>query len=367
MSTHKSLEPFKLGEIALKNHIVMAPMTRNRAVNNLPNSLMAEYYGQRASAGLIITEGVSPSSNGLGYPRIPGIFSTEQVTAWKVITQAVHTRGGKVFVQLMHTGRVGHAHNLPVGSRVLAPSAVTLPGQVWTDVAGMQEYPVPQTMQEEAIKAAKAEYVQAARNAMEAGFDGVELHGANGYLLEQFLSPHSNRRDDNYGGSVENRTRFVLEVAGEVSLAIGKDKTGIRLSPYGIFNDMPHYPEIDATYEHLAEQLNKIGLLYIHLVDHSAGGAPEVPLRIKQSIRSRFKNTLILSGGYSLAKAEQDISSDFANLVAFGKPFITNPDLVERFHKNLPLNITLDASTLYSSGAKGFIDYPVFEQEMVSA
>lgn len=367
MSNHRILSPYSLGGLTLNSRVVMAPMTRNRAINNIPNSLMAEYYGQRATAGLIITEGVSPSPNGLGYPRIPGIFSKEQTRAWKLVTKAVHDKEGKILMQLMHTGRVGHAHNIPVGSRVLAPSAIPLPGKLWTDREGMKDYPVPQAMTLFDIKVAKGEYVQAANHAMEAGFDGIELHGANGYLLEQFLSPHTNRREDHYGGSVENRARFVLEVAEEISNAIGKDKTGIRLSPYGVHNDMIPYAEIDATYSYLAVQLNKIGIQHIHLVDHSAGGAPEVPIAIKQTIRSQFKHTLILSGGYTFTSAAQDISSGFADLVAFGKPFISNPDLVERFRKGLPLNIKLDASTFYSAGPKGLTDYPVFEEETVSA
>lgn len=367
MSAQQSLTPTRLGAIALQNRIVMAPMTRSRAIQNIPNELMATYYKQRASAGLIITEGVSPSPNGLGYARMPGLYSDEQVQGWKLVTEAVHERGGKIFAQLMHAGRVGHAHNLPAGARILGPSAVVLPGQMWTDIEGMKDFLVPQEMTAADIVHAKQEFVKAAKNAIRAGFDGIELHSANGYLLEQFLSPHSNRRSDQYGGSVENRTRFILEVAEAVSNAIGKDKTGIRVSPYGVFNDMPHYDEIDATYIHLAEQLNKIGLLYMHIVDHSSGGAPEVPVTIKEAIRKVFTNTLILAGGYTLATAERDITSGLGDLVAFGKPFISNPDLIDRFHKKLPLNITLDASTFYSSGSKGFIDYPVFDEETVSA
>jgi N-ethylmaleimide reductase len=367
MTIPQSLLPYKLGDMELKNRIVMSPMTRNRAINNIPNQLMAEYYGQRADAGLIVTEGTAPSSNGLGYPRIPGIFSAEQTVAWKGVTQAVHAKGGKIFVQLMHTGRVGSTHNLPAGSQVLAPSAVSLPGQIWTDAFGMQDHSLPIAMGADDIRIAKSEFVQAAKHAVEAGFDGVELHGANGYLLEQFLSPHTNRREDIYGGNVENRARFVLEVAEEVSMAIGKNKTGIRISPYGVFNDMPHYPEIDATYTYLAEHLNKLGLLYIHIVDHSSDGAPEVPIKIKQEIRSRFKNTVILSGGYTLAAAERDIVSGLGDIVAFGKPFISNPDLIERFRRNLPLNTMPDVSTFYTPGAKGFTDYPVFGEETIIA
>lgn len=368
MNSLKSLSSYKLGAIDLNNRIVMAPMTRSRATTtNIPTPVMATYYKQRATAGLIITEGVSPSPNGLGYARIPGVFSDAQTQAWKVVAAATHSAGGKIFMQLMHTGRVAHAYNLSVGGRVLAPSAIPLSGQMWTDKGGLLDFTPAVAMDEKDLRETKLEYVQAALNAIEAGFDGVELHGANGYLLEQFLSPHSNRREDAYGGSVENRSRFVLEVADAVSNAIGKDKTGIRLSPYGIFNDMPHYPEVERTYAYLAEELNKIGLVYIHLVDHSAGGAPEVPVTIKETIRAKFQNTLILSGGYTQVRAEQDVSSGFADLVAFGKPFIANPDLADRLLRNRPLNITLDASTFYTPGEKGYTDYPVFDEETVTA
>jgi N-ethylmaleimide reductase len=365
--TKISFTPYSLGNITLANRIVMAPMTRSRAINNVPNQLMASYYEQRATAGLIITEGISPSPNGLGYARIPGLFSKEQVAGWKLITEAVHNKGGKIFAQLMHTGRVGHPLNLPEGAQLVAPSAIVAKGQMWTDKGGMKNHPVPHAFSATELTNTKNEYIQAARNAIEAGFDGIELHGANGYLLEQFLSPHSNVRTDNYGGSVENRSRFVLEVAKAASEAVGKDKVGIRLSPFGIVNDMPDYKEVTATYTYLAEELNKIGIAYIHIVDHSSGGAPEVPLSIKQTIRQKFKNTLILSGGYSLTKAEEDLSSDFADLIAFGKPFISNPDLIDRLQKNLPLNIKLDASTLYSADAKGYTDYPVYQDELINA
>jgi N-ethylmaleimide reductase len=359
MKEGKLFSSYTLGQQTLKNRIVMAPMTRSRAINNIPNSLIAEFYSQRASAGLLITEGTSPSPNGLGYARIPGIFNAEQVNGWKLVTKAVHDKGGKIFIQLMHTGRVGHELNLPTGAKVIAPSAVKAAGQMWTDSQGMKDHPVPHALSAEELQATKAEYVQASKNAIQAGFDGVELHGANGYLLEQFISPISNQRTDNYGGSIENRSRFVLEVAQEVANAIGKDKTAIRLSPYGVFNDMPHYDEVDATYTYLAEQLNKIGIAYIHLVDHSSQGAPEVPVKIKQMFRERFKNTLILSGGYSADRAEADLEAGAADLIAFGKPFISNPDLVERFKNGQAINDKLDFSTFYTPGEKGYTDYPV--------
>ncbi len=350
--------PYKLGGIELKNRIVMAPMTRSRAIGNVPNQLMAEYYGQRAAAGLIITEGTSPSPNGLGYCRIPGIFSQEQVKGWTKVTDAVHSGGGKIFVQLMHTGRISHQANMPEGAVVMAPSAVKAAGQMFTDTKGMQDFPVPKAMTPEDISDVRQEFIKAAVNAIKAGFDGIELHSANGYLLEQFLSPVSNIRDDSYGGSIENRCRFVIEVAEEVIKAVGQDKVGIRLSPYGVASDMHYYPEIDDTYKYLTEKLNGLGILYIHLVDHSSMGAPEVPLAIKTGIRQNLKRTLILSGGYTAERAESDLQSGLANLIAFGKPFISNPDLVERFDNSWPLSSELDKDTLYSPGEKGYTDYP---------
>jgi N-ethylmaleimide reductase len=280
------------------------------------------------------------------------------VEGWKKVTDAVHLNGGKIFAQLMHTGRICHMLNMPQGAQILAPSAVKPAGQMWTDAEQMQDFPVPKAMSEEEIAHTKAEYVSASKNAMEAGFDGVELHGANGYLLEQFLSPVSNIRTDNYGGSIENRCRFVLEVVSAVAENIGKEKTAIRLSPYGVASDMPHYPEIDATYTYMAEQLNKTGIVYIHIVDHSAMGAPEVPRDMKRLIRGIFQNTIILSGGYDLERAEADISDGLGNLVAFGRPFINNPDLVNRFQNNLPLSQDLKMDLFYSADEVGYTDYP---------
>ncbi len=358
MKEHKLLSPVKIGKIQLKNRIVMAPMTRCRAIGNIPNELIAEYYKQRSGAGLIITEGTSPSPNGLGYARIPGIFNKEQIEGWKKTTSAVHQNGSKIFIQFMHSGRISHPLNMPEGSNILAPSAVKAAGQMWTDTQMMQDFPTPKEMSAEDLKNTKAEFVSAAKNAIEAGFDGVELHAANGYLLEQFLSPVSNIRKDNYGGSVQNRARFVLEVVSAVAEAIGKEKTAIRLSPYGVASDMPHYPEIDATYNYLSENLNSIGIVYIHLVDHSAMGAPAVPTDIKKLIRNNFKNTIILSGGYDKERAEADIQSGLGDLVAFGRPFINNPDLVERFGNNWPLSQDLKMDLFYSADEKGYTDYP---------
>ena len=234
---------YRLGDVVLKNRMVMSPMTRCRAINNLANDLMRTYYQQRASAGLIITEGVSPSPNGLGYARIPGIFSDEQINAWKLITDAVHNAGGHIYMQLMHTGRISHPLNLSSGARVLAPSAVGAADQMYTDNKGMQPLPIPQAMTADDIRTSIDEYAQAAINAINAGFDGVELHAANGYLLEQFIRPNSNQRDDAYGGNIENRWRFVHEVVNKCIAAVGYNKVGIRLSPYGVVNDVPLYDD----------------------------------------------------------------------------------------------------------------------------
>jgi N-ethylmaleimide reductase len=346
-----------LGGLSLQNHLVMSPMTRNRATGNIPNELMMEYYAQRAGAGLIITEGVSPSPNGLGYPRIPGIYSPEQVAGWKRVTNAVHNRGAKIFVQLMHCGRIAHPLNLPSGARVVAPSAVVAQGDMYTDAEGMKTNAMPEAMSESDIRTTIEEYANAARNAIAAGFDGVELHGANGYLIEQFIRPTSNQRTDRYGGSVMNRVRFALEVVEAVEMAIGKNKVGIRLSPYGVYNDMPLYDAMEADYTYLAQQLNARHLLYIHLVDHSAMGAPQVPDTIKTMFRNTFKGALILSGGYDAARAEADLAAHKANLIAVGRPFLANPDLVERWKSGAALNAP-DMSTFYTPGPKGYTDYP---------
>jgi N-ethylmaleimide reductase len=359
MSKMKLFSPARLGNIELKNHIAMAPMTRNRAsAENIPGQMIARYYEQRASAGLIITEGTSPSPNGVGYARIPGIYNKEQVEGWKLTTHAVHKKGGKIFLQMMHTGRVGNSLNLPEGAEVIAPSAIAPAGKVVTDEAGMQDYTTPREMTQEDIRNTIQEYIQASVNAIEAGFDGVELHSANGYLLEQFLSPHSNQRTDEFGGNYVKRANFVLTVVRDVIKAIGKERTAIRLSPYGVNADMHPYPEIEETYLYLAEKLNELGIVYLHLVDHSSMGAPEVPLSLKKKIRDLFKGTLMLSGGYDKARAEEDLQSGFAGLVAFGKPFISNPDFVERLEKDAPL-AAFDFSTFYTPGEKGYVDYPV--------
>ncbi len=354
--SNRLFESFQLGRLTLRNRVVMAPMTRCRALGNVPNALMAEYYAQRATGGLLITEGTAPAPEALGYARIPGIFSEAQVAGWKGVAEAVHARGGAIFVQLMHTGRVGHVANLPVGAELLAPSAVQAKGDMWTDAQGMQPISAPREMTLAEIQKAKEAFVQGTRNAVAAGLDGIELHAANGYLLEQFLNPGTNQRTDGYGGSVEARCRFVLEVAAHCVEAIGADRVGIRISPYGIFNDMPAYDEVEATYLHLAKECSKLGLAYLHVVDHSAMGAPAVPDAIKGTLREAFKGTYILSGGYDRARAEADLAAGKGDLVAFGRPFIGNPDLVHRLQTGAALaEPAMD--TFYTATKVGYTDY----------
>jgi N-ethylmaleimide reductase len=350
--------PTKLGDLDLKNRVVMAPMTRSRATDNLPNALMARYYGQRAEAGLIVTEGTAPAADGLGYARIPGLFDAAQVAGWRAVTDEVHAGGGKIFVQLMHTGRVGHPHNLPAGARLVAPSAIAAPGSMYTDREGPQPHPVPTEMTEDDIARAIEEFVTSARLAREAGFDGVELHGANGYLIDQFLNAGSNVRTDAWGGTVAGRTRFAIEVARRVADAIGAGRVGIRVSPHGVFNGMSDDADTDAVFLHLAERLSELGLAYIHLIDHSSMGAPPVPQALKDGIRRAFRGRVILAGGYDAASAEQDLAAGRGDLVAFARPFIANPRLVSRMREGLPLAAP-DPSTFYTPGERGYTDYPL--------
>jgi N-ethylmaleimide reductase len=361
-------DPFTARSLRLANRMVMAPMTRSRAtLQHTPDALMATYYGQRASAGLIISEGTSPSPNGLGYPRIPGLYDTGQVRAWQAATAAVHTPtgqttagkpvGGKIFVQLMHCGRVAHVANLPPGAEVLGPGSAVCPGEMYTDTLGMQPHSAPRIMGEADIVHAMQEYVSSAKLALDAGFDGIELHGANGYLIEQFLNPLVNLRTDSYGGSIEGRNRLALEIARATIAAIGRDRVGIRLSPYGVFNGTGAFPEVQAQFLALAQGLSALGLLYIHLVDHSSMGAPPVPADFKLKLRAAFDGLFILSGGFDHASAEQALLDKRGDLIAFGRPFLANPDLVARLRQDAPLNAP-DMATFYTPGAQGYTDYP---------
>jgi N-ethylmaleimide reductase len=351
-------DTFSKRSLNLRNHMVMAPMTRSRATpDHTPDALMATYYGQRATAGLIITEGTSPSPNGLGYPRIPGLYDAAQAEAWKATTSTVHADGGKIFLQLMHCGRVAHVANLPAGAKVLGASTQTCPGEIYTDALGMQPYSTPQAMSDADITTAIQEHVVSAKLAIEAGFDGVELHGANGYLIEQFLNPLINVRTDGYGGCMAARNRMAIETVQAMAQAIGSDRVGIRLSPYGAANGTGEFPDVQSQYLALARSLSTVGLLYIHLVDHSSMGAPPVPADFKLKLRSAFDGLFIVSGGFDHASAEHALLEGFGDLVAFGRPFLANPDLVARMRKDAPQNAP-DQATFYVPGPKGYTDYP---------
>jgi N-ethylmaleimide reductase len=352
-------DKFSARSLQLANHLVMAPMTRSRATpQHTPDALMATYYGQRATAGLIITEGTSPSPNGVGYARIPGLYDQEQTEAWKVVTSAVHAQGGKIFVQLMHCGRVAHVANLPAGAEVLGPDNVACPGEMYTDTLGMQAHSPPRAMTEADIAHVVQEHVASAKLARDAGFDGIELHGANGYLIEQFLNPLVNLRTDGYGAGVVGRNRLALEIARASVAAIGRDRVGIRLSPYGVFNGTGAYPDVELQYLALAKSLSALGLLYIHLVDHSSMGAPPVPAEFKLKLRAGFDGLFLLCGGFDRASAESALLEKRGDLIAFGRPFLANPDLVARLRKDAPLNAP-DMATFYLPGSKGYTDYPV--------
>lgn len=346
--------PYKKGNLELKNHLVMAPMTRSRAIDNLPNPLMAAYYGQRTGAGLIVTEGTAPLPEALGYPRIPGVFNQQQVDAWKPVTDNVHLGGSKIFLQLMHTGRIGHIDNLPKGITLVGASAIKAAGQIFTDTKGLQDFSTPVPLSKEGIDNVIDGFVSAAENAIAAGFDGVEIHGANGYLLEQFLNPHVNDRDDKYGGTLENRSRFTVELVQAVTNAIGSGKVGIRFSPFSKLGDLLPYDEDEThnTYAWLAWHLDELQIAYLHV----AVNAP-IPERTFHSLRKNFKGTIILSNGLTPETGEEALHAGFADLVAFGRAFLANPDFVDRIKANAALN-PVDYASLYTPGSAGYIDYP---------
>lgn len=351
-------DSYDLGALRLQNRTVMSPMTRSRAVErNTPNELMAEYYGQRSGAGLIVTEGTSPSPNGLGYARIPALCDAGHVTGWRKVTDAAHRGGAKIFVQLMHTGRVTHAANLPAGAQTLGPMAEQCPGEMWTDASGMLPHTPPKVMDEADIAHAIGEYARAAELAVQAGFDGVELHAANGYLLEQFLNANVNQRSDRWGGSAENRNRLVLEVARATVKAIGAGRVGIRLSPFGAFNATGHFDGQEAQLLALVKELSALGLAYLHVLDHSAMGAPAVPAPYMAQLKASFAGAFIAAGGFDHDAAEQALQEKRADLIAFGRPFLSNPDLVARMKKGAEL-APPDMSTFYTPGPKGYTDYP---------
>ncbi|HTO17466.1 MAG TPA: alkene reductase [Edaphocola sp.] len=352
----KLLSPFMKGKFELKNHLVMAPMTRTRALGNQPNEMMVEYYEQRSGAGLIITEATAPVPNALGYPNIPGIFNQSQVDGWKTITDRVHKKGSKIVLQLMHTGRMGHTDNQPENAVLVGPSEIAAAGEIFT-TAGMKPHSIPIALTNEGIQEVIAGFVTAAQNAMAAGFDGVELHAANGYLLEQFLNPNVNTRTDEYGGSIENRARLTVELIKVVADAIGKDHVGIRFSPFSTVGDLAAYDEkeVHETYAYLAQQLNQTGIAYIHVAVN--GPIPQPTFDV---LRNNFSGIIILCNGLTPESGEEALHAGFADLVAFGKSFLANPDFVERIAKDAPLN-EVDFNTFYGTTAKGYIDYPILE------
>lgn len=311
------LSSAKMGKHTLSNKMVLAPLNKRRAPEGVPNDLMVRYYSDRAAAGLIIAEGTAPAANGMGYAHMPGIYSKQQVAGWQRVTDAVHEKGGKIFLQIMHTGRISHPANMPRKTEILAPSAIAASGEIWTDTHGWQPHATPRAMSTKEVQEMIQLHVKAAQQGMQAGFDGVELPAANGYLLEQFLHPAANQRTDKYGGSIPNRVRFVLETVAAVSNSIGSEHTGIRLSPYSLLNDLHHHHEINATYEYLADALDIYSPSYIHLVNQQEAA---VPATLIAAIRARFQGLLILNGNFDATHAERTLQSGLADLIAFDKP-----------------------------------------------
>ena len=351
--------PIKLGKYDLKNRIFMAPMTRCRSVQeNIPNEMMAEYYRQRATAGLIITEGSQVSTRGIGYPCTPGIHTREQVEGWKKVTQAVHEKGGRIFLQLWHVGRVSHS-DYHKGELPVSASAVKPVGEIYTP-EGMKAFETPHALSVDEIAGVVKEYATGAKNAIEAGFDGVEIHGANGYLIDQFLRDGSNHRDDAYGGSVQNRARFLFEVIAAVCAEVGAEKVGLRLSPSGTFNDMTD-SDPQSHFRYICQELNRYDLAYLHIIDALEGdirhGANVVELDL---LREAYEGLLVTNGGYDLERGNAAIEKGLADAVSFGALYLANPDLPERFKAGAVLN-TPAPETFYTQDEKGYLDYPFME------
>jgi N-ethylmaleimide reductase len=355
------LSPISIGALNLKNRIVMAPLTRNRAGEGLaPTEMNVEYYRQRASAGLIISEGSQIAHEGAGYPFTPGIYTQQQVDGWKKVTDAVHEKGGKIVLQLWHCGRVSHSSLLPNAMLPQAPSAIKPAGEVYT-YEGMQPYETPHALRLDEIAGVIEMYKKAAQNSLDAGFDGVEVHGANGYLLDQFLRDGSNHRDDIYGGSLENRSRLLLEVVEAVSKIWGADRVGVRLSPLQPFNDIKD-SNPEATFSYVVKALNQFGLAYLHVTEMGAE-APGVagPAFDLKTLRPLWDGHYMTNSEYDFEKGNVAIQNNEADLISFGKLLISNPDLVERFAANAPLN-DFDASTFYGGDERGYIDYPAMSE-----
>lgn len=351
--------PITIGPHALPNRVFMAPMTRNRAPDTVPNDLMRAYYTQRAGAGLIITEGAQISQQAVGYPATPGIHTDAQVAGWKAVTDAVHERGGHIFCQLWHCGRISHP-DFHEGALPVAPSAIGPEGQAFT-FEGLKDFVTPHALDVEEIPGIVADYAHGAECAMGAGFDGVEIHAANGYLIDQFLRDGSNQRKDAYGGSLENRTRFLLEVVEAVSEICGADRVGVRLSPLNPFNDMRD-SDPEAIFTHAVQALNRFGLGYLHITEmgkETPGAAgPGFDLGI---LRETWQGVYITNGGYDKARANAAIASGAADAVAFGSLLLANPDLVTRFRLDAPLNAA-DRATFYGGDARGYTDYPLLDE-----
>lgn len=351
-----SFQPYDLGPITLANHIVMAPLTRNRAGAGLvPNELAATYYAQRATAGLLITEATQISAQAQGYQDTPGIYTQAQIDGWRKVTDAVHAKGGRIFVQLWHVGRISHVDLQPGGAAPVAPSAIRAGSKTFVN-NGFTDVSEPRALELQEIPGIIDDFRKAAANAIAAGFDGVEIHGANGYLLEQFLKDGANQRNDEYGGSVENRARLLLEVTAAVKDEIGAERTGVRISPVSPANAIS-CSDPQPQYDYLAEQLDALGIVYLHVVEGATGGPRDVSPFDYDALRRRFKNTWIGNNGYDLALASTQLAQGKADLFAFGRPFISNPDLVERLKTGAPL-APLNPETLYGGGAQGYTDYP---------
>ena len=344
--------PVNLGALALRNRIVMAPMTRSRAAEGaLPTAVMADYYRQRASAGLIISEGIAPSADGIGYCRTPGIYNQSQVDAWRTVTDAVHGEGGLIVAQIMHVGRVANTLNKPAGSETVAPSALQASGEIYTDQGGMQPLDQPRALETGEITDVIEDYRRASENAYAAGFDGVELHCTSGYLPAQFLCSGTNQRTDAYGGGVSNRTRFVLEVLQAMSSVEGRGRVGMRICPDNPFNDL-HDEDPQQTFEYLLEQAASLELAYLHVIRFPQGRVDNIKLG-----QRFFGDSLIGNESYSFDEAQQAVAGGELNAVSFGRHFIANPDLVERWRSGVALS-SFDPGTLYTPGEKGYSDYP---------
>jgi N-ethylmaleimide reductase len=355
-TTPNLFTPIDIGKLKLPNRIVMAPLTRSRAAaGNVPTSLNALYYAQRASAGLIISEATQVAPEGQGYISTPGIHSAEQVEGWKCVTGAVHVCGGRIVLQLWHVGRISHQSFQPNGALPVAPSAIKPKVQAFT-AKGFEPIPMPRALETAEIPGIVAQYAQGARNAMAAGFDGVEVHGANGYLVDQFLRDGSNRRTDRYGGSIENRTRFLIEVIEAVAAAVGAERTGLRISPQNLFNDMSD-SDPQALFDHVASALSGRRLAYLHVLEGNQDGTPTPPFDYA-ALKRLFGGPVIANSGFDKARADAVIAEGRADLVAFGKDFIGNPDLVTRLYLNAPLNAS-NRETFYGGGEQGYTDYPL--------